>query len=235
MTTFDPIERTRRARRRAASGAALVALACALVLLVLVRVWAGRSGADAPERPPSAVVDDGGLRWQPFRPGQDLPESSVSGPTRHVDGLAAGFERSELGAALAAIHIAHRLDPRTGPAVFENTIRDQVVGADAGRLRDTVSAQYESARRELNAGLGEALDPGPARLVAYKPDGYSPDQAAVTVISAEDNRPPVAFRFEVRWVEGDWKLVAPPGGNISSVRSQLQALPVGAVALSRGS
>jgi hypothetical protein len=236
VTTYDPIERVRRARRKAASGAGGVALVCAVILLIALKLVTGRSGADAPGRAPVTppVQDDSAdMHWRPFRPGQDLPESRTAGPARHVDGLAAGFERSPLGAALATIHISHRLDASTGPGVFEPTLRDQVVGADADKLHEQVSATYDNARRRQGRGAGEALDPGSARLVAYKVEAYSPDVATVTVISAFDDPPPYfAFRFDVRWTDGDWKLVAPPGGEVQ--RTELQALPAGAVALSRG-
>jgi hypothetical protein len=235
VTTYDPIERVRQARRKAASGAGGAALVCAVILLVVIQLLTGRSGADAPGRAPAAPLaqDGADMHWQPLRAGQDLPESRTAGPARHVNGLVAGFERSPLGAALAAIHISHRLDASTGPGVFEPTIREQVVGPDADKLRETVSATYDNGRRKQGKAPGEALDPGSARLVAYKVESYQPDVATVTVISAFDDPPPYfAFRFEVRWVEGDWRLVAPPNGEVQ--RTELQALPAGAVALSRG-
>jgi hypothetical protein len=236
VTTYDPIERVRRARRQAATMAALVALAALLVSIVAVRLWTGRGAADPGAAPSSPVANDGGpdLRWRTFRPGQDLPESLTAGPTRHVDGRVAGFTRSQLGAALATVHIAHRIDPTAGPSVFEPTIREQVVGVDAQRLAEQTSAAYEEGRRAQGKGLAEALDPGPAHLIAYKVETYSPDAANVSMITSENGTQFFSFRFDVRWTDDDWHLVAPTGGNLSTVLTRLEALPVGAITLARG-
>lgn len=240
MTTYDPIERVRKARRQAASAAGVVVVACALLSLVAWRVWAGRSSGAPDQAAPAAFVDDGGpdLRWWPFRPGQDLPVSASAGPSRQVDGRVAGFARTQLGAALATIHISSRIwDLAVGPDVFGPTIDQQVVGADAGELARQVADNYGQARQQQGKNIGERLDPGPARLAAYQINRYSPDNATVSVIYAKDETASAysSFRFDVRWTDGDWHLVSPPAGNLASVYTQLPALPVGAIALLRGS
>ena len=125
-----------RARRQAATLTAVLAFVGLLLVIGIFKVWTGRSGPPVSNAAPSSSVRrDGGpdLRWEAFRPGHDLPESLSAGPARHTDGRAEGFARSQLGAALAAVHISHRIDPpRT--RVFEPTIREQVVGPDAGKL-----------------------------------------------------------------------------------------------------
>ena len=234
MTTYDPIERVRRARRQAATLAALLAFVGLLFVIGIVKVWTGRSGPPASNAAPSTVARrDGGpdLRWEPFRAGLDLPESLSAGPARKVDGRAEGFARSQLGAALAAVHLGHRIDPAAGPGVFEPTIREQVVGPDAGKLLEKTSASYEALRQqEGNKQSGEQ-----AHLVAYKVESQSPDAATVAVISGYDDRPDLySVRFDLRWIDNDWHLVAPNGGDISTLLTRIQALPVGAVALSRG-
>jgi hypothetical protein len=245
VSTYDPIERVRQARRQAFTVVALVALAGVLVTIVVVRVvWTGRSGATTPGPAPSApLVDDGGpdLRWRPFQPGQDLPESLTAGPIRHLDGRAGGFARTELGAALAAIHIGHRIDPTVGSGIFEPTIRDQVVGADAGALRQNLSTSYTQARLDQGKRPGEPLERGhpergQAQLVAYHVESFGPDAATVAMFTAYEDRTSefFSFRFDVRWIDEDWRLVAPPKGDISTVFTRLTALPPGAVALLRG-
>jgi hypothetical protein len=238
VTTYDPIERVRRARRQAATVAVLVAAGALLVVLVLGRLWVGRSGDPSAAAPTAPVVDDGGpdLRWAAFRPAQDLPESKSAGPSRRLDGRVAGFTRTQLGATLAAIHISHRIDPTVGPGIFEPTITEQVIGGEAARLREIVSKSYEDGRAKQGKGVGEPLDAGTARLAAYKVETYSPDTATVAVITAyEDRSQFFSYRLDLRWVEGDWHLVAPTGGDLNTTLTRLPALPPGAVALSKGS
>jgi hypothetical protein len=238
VTTFDPLERVRRARRRAASVSALVAVAALLLSLVVLRVWLGRSGGPTAAPPSPSVVADGGpdLRWEPFRPGHDLPESLSAGPSRHVQGRVGGFARSSLGVALAAIHIGNRIDPSVGSTTFEPTIKEQVIGPGAEDLLERTSNAYEATRRQEGKYPGEALEPRPAHLVAYQVESYTPGAATVAVISGYPDRPEMyRLRLDLQWVDGDWHLVAPPGGDLSTLVTPIQALPAGAVALSRSS
>jgi hypothetical protein len=236
VTTFDPIERARRARRQAASVSALVAVAVVVLSIGVLKVWLGNS-PDAPAAAPaSSRPADGGpdLRWEPFRPGHDLPESLSAGPTRHVQGRVGGFARSQLGAALAAIHIGHRIDPSVGSTTFEPTIKEQVVGPGAEGLLERTSSNYEAARRQEGKYPGEALEPRPAQLKGYKVESLTPEAATVAVIMGYPDRPELyQIRLDLQWVDGDWHLVAPAGGDLNTVVTPLQALPAGAVALSR--
>jgi len=50
---------------------------------------------------------------------QPVPTSPRAGPARTDGGVAAGFSHDELGAALATVHIAARLNADLGPAVYE--------------------------------------------------------------------------------------------------------------------
>jgi hypothetical protein len=236
VTTFDPIERVRRARRQAATVVAFAAVAVLVPAVVVVRVWVGWSGASAPDDPPAAVAPDSGpdLRWRPFRPGHDLPESVSAGPRRRVGGQVGGFARNELGAALAAIHLASRIDPTNGPGVFLPTIKEQVVG-DVQQLRENTENEYARVRREQGKANGEPLQSqGTGRLAGYHLISQNPEEATVDVIVGIDDGSFWAYRYELQWVDDDWHLVAPTGGNPMSARTKLPALPPGAVALSKG-
>jgi hypothetical protein len=52
---------------------------------------------------------------------------------------------------------------------------------------------------------------------AFRFDGYTADDATVDIVSAGpgDNGTTVraATRIEVEWLSGDWRVVAPPGGD----------------------
>ena len=148
VTTYDPIERVRRARREAATLGAPLAFVGLLLVIGIFRsgralrtagVQRGSSSWSAALRAGSAL---GGVP-----PGHDLPESLSAGPAA-APRPGGGFARSQLGAALAAMHIGHRIDPASGPGVFEPTIREQFVGPDAGKLLEKTSASYEALRHQ---------------------------------------------------------------------------------------
>jgi hypothetical protein len=98
-----------------------------------------------------------------------------------------------------------------------------------------VTNAYNDGRAEQGKGPGEPLDAGPARLAAYKVEAYTPDVATVGVITTKDGSEYFSYRLDLRWVEGDWHLVAPTGGDLNGTLTRLPALPPGAVALSKGS
>ena len=69
--------------------------------------------------------------------GVDLPMSPDTGPTQTEGGLARGFAHTPAGAVVAALHLLVRTTPQVGPAVFDPTMTDQVVGCDAAAMRGT--------------------------------------------------------------------------------------------------
>jgi hypothetical protein len=236
VRTYDPFERARQARRQAASVAAVVGIGLLAVIVVAGLLWT-RRGVEA-ANPKTAVRQTGGpdLTWQPFRAGVDLPVSQSGGPFRQIEGLAAGFSQSQLGAAMAAIHIGTRIDATNGPRVFENTIREQVVGTDAGQLRKHVNDIYQDQRVKQGKGLAEPLAPTAPVLYGYRVESLAPESASVSVFYQQQNLDPQYYsvRFDLRWVDSDWRLVAPPGGVFDGVLTRLTALPAGAVVLTRG-
>jgi hypothetical protein len=236
VTTYDPIERVRQARRQAASAAGLVAAAFLVLVMLAALVWVRSRGETA--APTTAVRRTGGpdLTWQPYREGVDLPVSESGGPFRVLEGRAAGFSQSQLGAAMAAIHIGTRIEPTNGPRIFEGTIREQVVGTDAGLLRKHVNDIYQDQRIKQGKGLAEPLAPTAPVLAAYKVESLAPDAASVSVFYQQQNLDPPYYsvRFDLRWVDGDWRMVAPQGGVFDGVLTRMTALPTGAVVLIRG-
>lgn len=245
MTIWDPFERARRARRQATAVAVVSVLALVVVVAGARWAFAALTGPDtdtAAGEPasgaPARRSDDGrpDLVWQQYRPGVDLPVSTSSGPAVEQDGRARGFAHTELGAALAAIHLTTRTDRAVGPAVFGPTIQEQVVGPDAPRFAQTVADDYEKERQRRALPAGTPFNPE-RELSGYRVEQYSPEVARVVVYQAgqEGSAPLIfAFRFELRWVGDDWKLVAPAGGTLATALTRSSSIPPGSTVLTKG-
>lgn len=167
----------------------------------------GPSGSAPP------AVDD--LGWETVA-GARVPVSRSAGPADTAGGRARGFARTPLGAVLAAVHISVRLSPQVGPAVFEPTLREQVVGTGAAALGDQLEDDYQQARAQLGLAYGQ-----PAGQLYSTTRGYRVDAAADTATvrlliegpGASGGSVLVALVTTLQWVGEDWALVAPPGGD----------------------
>lgn len=185
------------------------------------------------DRPAREVLNAETVEWTDLY-GVRLPVAAA-GPANSDDGRVWGFERSEAGAVLAAIHIAHRTEYAPGPPVFEPTIDQQVVGVDKAALLLNAQNAYEEARiRERPGPDGEVLEAyRKARqyetaVWGYRVDSYTPDAAstAVLVRTLRNGGPVYAnFALTVRWIESDWRLVAPVNGRYSNALHVLDEIP----------
>ena len=168
-----------------------------------------------------------GLRWADFH-GIQLPESAKDGPRHTRGGLAWGFADTRAGALLAAVNIAVRTAAQWGPEIYQPTIRHQVTGPDAAALLTADASDYAALRAAAHvrpgqpAGRGYAVEAG-FRFVAYTPAGATvdivtegPGSGGTTVM--------VATRVEVVWLRGDWRVVAPPGGDWASSATAISSL-----------
>jgi hypothetical protein len=244
--------RRRRARIVAAAAAALTALAAGGVALwpasstPATRV-AGRASSPhragpswlpprSPSPSPAAVppgapqipqVDLTGLRWADFH-GMQLPVSLAAGPRQVRGGLPSGFADTPLGALLAAVNIGVRANAQWGPDVFGPTIGDQVTGPDAPALLAACQAAYDQARPAAGVPAGRPLGPAYVREEAFRWEGYTPANATVDIVSAGPGGPDLtvraATRIEVQWRRGDWRVVAPPGGDWGNSATQITSL-----------
>ncbi len=151
------------------------------------------------------AVDVSTVAWQ----GTLLPVSASAGPYEFSATRSAGFAQSELGAALAAVHLSARIDAYTGPAVFTATIGDQVAG-DTATLLSATTAAYTALAADAGVTGGEPVPAPTGQVTGWHITGFDP--AALTEVQLLVDTPDGAssvFTVGVQWVDGDWKL-APP-------------------------
>jgi hypothetical protein len=220
-------------------------LAAAVVIIVLgaglaLAVTYGRAGSPGPGRQPSAPSAApessgpqlprpglAGLRWDGYH-GVQLPSSPAAGP-HHIDnGLAWGFADTPLGALLAALNIAVRANAQWGPDVFVPTIRDQVTGPGAAALLASCQADYGQASQAAHITGGRPLGTVSVTEEAFRWAGWSPAGATVDLVSVGPGSQGVTIRastrVEVVWSGGDWRVVAPPGGDWGNAATWLTSL-----------
>ncbi len=157
-----------------------------------------------------------GLRWDDFY-GVQVPVAPADGPHHQHNGLAWGFADTPAGALLAAVNIGVRASAQWGPAIFGPTIRRQVTGLGAGALLAGCRASYMQEARAAGVTGGRPLGRGYATEQAFRWVAYTPADATVDIVSAgpgpQGSTVRAVTRIEVLWVRGDWRAVAPPGGD----------------------
>jgi hypothetical protein len=223
-----------------AAAVAAVVLGAGLVLALTGRHGTGSGGSSAPATGPSPRadaqgtgapqvprVDLAGLRWSEFH-GVELPSSPLAGPRDTSGGLASGYSDTPLGALLAALNIGVRANAQWGPAIFGPTIRDQVTGADAPALLASCQSSYGQASQAAHVTGGQPLGNAYVAEEAFRWIAYTPAAATVDLVSAAPGSQGVTVRATVRvqvtWSGGDWRVVAPPGGDWGNAAAGLPSL-----------
>lgn len=230
----------RRAPRRLRTAAAAVVIVVLGAGLALAVTYGGGTrspgAARRPPAPPAAATAGGprlprtslsGLRWSGYH-GVQLPSSPAAGPRHIQNGLARGFADTPLGALLAALNIAVRANAQWGPDVFVPTIRDQVTGPDAAALLASCQADYGQASQAAHITGGQPLGDVSVTEEAFRWAAWSPADATVDLVSAGPGSQGATIRastrVEVVWSGGDWRVVAPPGGDWGNAATQLTSL-----------
>jgi len=227
-----------RTRRRTGLVVAVVITAVLVTLLLLALFISARhqppdSAGTASSAPAATPFSGGGLTWQRVQ-GVYFPVSSTDGPSR-IDGqLVAGFAESDLGAALAAVHIVYRATAAPGPSVFGPTLHEQVVGPGARDLAAAVEAEYAQARETSGLPDGAPLGDGSATFIGYRAAPLPGGNRQVQVVerSPDENGVAQFYAFDVvlTRLDGDWKVVAPSTGTWNSAFSRLPNAPADMVA-----
>ncbi len=167
-----------------------------------------------------------GLGWTDFY-GVELPVSRSAGPREVRGGLAWGFADTPLGALLAAVNIGVRANAQWGPGIFGPTIRGQVTGPGASTLLAACQASYDQASQAAGVPAGP-LGRAYVTEEAFRWVTYTPTGAAVDIVSAGPGADGVTARavtrIEVQWSGGDWRVIAPPGGDWGNSATPLTSL-----------
>lgn len=171
------------------------------------------AGQEAPSVP---AIDLSGVSWKDYH-GIPLPSSKEAGPFDTARGLASGYADSPLGALLAAVNIAARTSWQFGPQVFGPTIARQVTGRFAAQMQASDQNAWNQGAPESVAGTQGT------REEAFAIDEYTPSDATVEIVSGA----PGGGNYGVTQIHverdgGDWKVVAPPGGDWADSATQVQ-------------
>jgi hypothetical protein len=181
----------------------------------------GRAGTTVPQ------VSLAGLRWSDYH-GVELPSSPAAGPRDTSGGLASGFADTPLGALTAALNIAVRANAQWGPGVYGPTIRGQVTGPYAAALLAGCQATYAQDSKAAHVTGGAPLGNAYVTEEAFRWVAWSPAAATVDLVSAAPGSQGVTVRATVRvqitWSGGDWRVVAPPGGDWGNAAAGLSSL-----------
>ena len=188
---------------------------------------AGAAGPGSQDRPRVPRVSLASVRWSGFY-GVELPVSAQAGPFGTSGGVAAGFAHTPLGALLAAVNIGVRANAQWGPRIFTTVIRGQVTGPDAAALLAGCQAAYDQAAQSAGVTRGQPLGTVNVTEQAFRWITYTPAAAildlAVAGPGADGATVRASVQMQVVWDGGDWKVVAPPGGDWGNSAAELSSL-----------
>ena len=188
---------------------------------------ASPAGAAGPGQPQVPRVSLASVRWSGFY-GVELPVSAQAGPYDTSGGMAAGFAHSPLGALLAAVNIGVRANAQWGPRIFTAVIRGQVTGPDAAALLAGCQAAYDQAAQSGQVSGGQPLGTVDVTEQAFRWVAYTPAAAILDLAVAGPGASGATVRASVQleavWDGGDWKVVAPPGGDWGNSAAALSSL-----------
>ena len=188
---------------------------------------AGAASSGSLGQPQVPQVGLASVRWSGFY-GVELPVSAQAGPNDTSGGIAAGFAHTPLGALLAAVNIGVRANAQWGPRIFTTVIRGQVTGPDAAALLAGCQATYDQAAQSGQVTGGQPLGTVTVTEQAFRWIAYTPAAAILDLVSAGPGSNGATVRasvqMEVVWDGGDWKVVAPPGGDWGNSAAELSSL-----------
>ena len=154
--------------------------------------------------------------WRRVNESVWLPYSSVDGPRVGSVGVVSGFARTDMGAALAGMHLFLRSTQYLGSEVFEPTLDVQVVGPFRDAVRASIRTEYQASKVRLNLADGD-----PIRFVGAVPTAFhvthlSPLEVGVEVVVEADHKFYVAS-YRLVWRTDDWRLIAQDPAKVGDV------------------
>lgn len=164
-----------------------------------------------------------GIRWTDYR-GVAIPLSD-QGPRTYTPAVAADFDRSPAGAAIAAIVHTTRM------SLAPDDVWAQIAAAELapGPGKDA----WATAR--LLFSLTRTAEPETApRIVGYRISHYAPGaRARVTVFTQYPDASRAATHTVVVWMGQDWRLQLPDPGSTDRVVEPISQIPDDAVRLEK--
>ena len=104
-----------------------------------------------------------------------------------------------------------------GTAIFRPTITHHVTGPDTAALLQAEETAYAQLRAAAHVRPGQPAGRGYAAETGYRFVAYTPAAATVDIVTAGPTANGTTVlaitRIQVLWLGGDWRVVAPPGGN----------------------
>ncbi|MBB5916872.1 hypothetical protein BJY24_005784 [Nocardia transvalensis] len=173
-----------------------------------------------PPPPPTARLHElpARLAWITFQ-GIALPVAE-QGPRDYAGPVAAGFDRSPVGAALAAIHATVRISVATDsqwPLLVQ-----QMTAPGPGR------DSWAVARAQISLTTPPTTPP---RLLGYQITRYTPDLAQTAIYTRQPDASLTRNTATVVWRDGDWRLQLPDDPSHPAAVTAVITLPADAVAL----
>jgi hypothetical protein len=229
--------RYRRRQRRRRRRALMLAVVLALTFAAYAEIHA--RGHDDPAtvtnpvhgNPPSrgtALAAAGqDVSWADFH-GIQLPVSAQAGPHHTRGGLAWGFADTPRGALLAAVNIGVRTAALWGPAIYWPTITYQVTGRNTAALLRADASDYAALRAAADVRAGQPAGRAYAVEAAYRFAAWAARRAVLSIVTeglGSSGKPVLAVtRITVIWRKGDWRVVAPAGGDWGNAARPVSSL-----------
>jgi hypothetical protein len=103
-----------------------------------------------------------------------------------------------------------------------------MTGLGAGALLAACRASYIQEARAAGVTGGRPLGRGYAAEEAFRWVAYTPADATVDIVSAgpgpQGSTVRAVTRIEVLWARGDWRVIAPPGGDWGNSAAPVSSL-----------
>jgi hypothetical protein len=140
-----------------------------------------------------------------------VPFSATDGPHNVSAGTATGYAHTPIGALIAAAQINTRAGYSAGTDSWEPTLQHQFVpSADRDALLQLL--------RQTKADGQPVAAPGQlAQIAGFRFYSYTPQTATLALALRSPSGAYALITLTVQWRDGDWQMVAPPGGHWTSV------------------